>query len=491
MTTGIDAAHREAATPTPTSRCGARTRAGAPCCGPAMANGRCRMHGGASTGPRTAEGMARMIAAKTTHGKYGADGAAARAQDRHLRMVAARIRLLSALRRLLGYLPAEMAARMAQGVPPELRAPMHPSQVAFLARRAADGGREGGAAELAPCAREKEREAVRAEREVQAPWRAAIAFARAARRGERQERAAERVERRARGSERAARRVRAGTLGGETENSRNDPVRGPADGARQACETACATRLAASSAAPVRDARLEHGQGTVSPVATAMGAGRAVGGRIENPRNDPMRCKAAGARWSGEAAGAARHAAALVPPVHGARPRQVSAVMPAIDAGMALGGQTENSRNDPMRGPAGGPRQSGEAAGVARLAAASAAPMHGARPDRGRGSGPPVAPATGVGRSVGGQNENSRNNPLQEPAAPALAAVLGPWAGGVAGGDSRFGRPASTRAALLRGAARVGIWEAGLTRARGSLPAPDSVAAAVRRFMASCRSHTT
>ncbi len=35
-------------------RCGARarTRGGAPCLGPAMPNGRCRMHGGASTGAR-------------------------------------------------------------------------------------------------------------------------------------------------------------------------------------------------------------------------------------------------------------------------------------------------------------------------------------------------------------------------------------------------------------------------------------------------------
>jgi CheY-like chemotaxis protein len=34
-------------------RCGAGTRSGQACRGPAMANGRCRMHGGSSTGPRT------------------------------------------------------------------------------------------------------------------------------------------------------------------------------------------------------------------------------------------------------------------------------------------------------------------------------------------------------------------------------------------------------------------------------------------------------
>ena len=47
-------------------RCGARTRAGCPCKGPAMKNGRCRMHGGASTGPKTPEGRARIAAARTT-----------------------------------------------------------------------------------------------------------------------------------------------------------------------------------------------------------------------------------------------------------------------------------------------------------------------------------------------------------------------------------------------------------------------------------------
>lgn len=40
-------------------RCGARTRNQTKCQAPAMANGRCRMHGGASTGPRTPKGLAR------------------------------------------------------------------------------------------------------------------------------------------------------------------------------------------------------------------------------------------------------------------------------------------------------------------------------------------------------------------------------------------------------------------------------------------------
>ncbi len=49
-------------------RCGALTRAGGSCLGPAMPNGRCRLHGGKSTGPRTAEGLERMRASKITHG---------------------------------------------------------------------------------------------------------------------------------------------------------------------------------------------------------------------------------------------------------------------------------------------------------------------------------------------------------------------------------------------------------------------------------------
>jgi hypothetical protein len=35
-----------------------------------MPNGRCRMHGGKSTGPRSAEGLERMRRANTRHGLY-------------------------------------------------------------------------------------------------------------------------------------------------------------------------------------------------------------------------------------------------------------------------------------------------------------------------------------------------------------------------------------------------------------------------------------
>jgi hypothetical protein len=46
-------------------KCGATTRRGTPCKAPAVwwrGNGRCKLHGGLSTGPRTAEGKARSLA---------------------------------------------------------------------------------------------------------------------------------------------------------------------------------------------------------------------------------------------------------------------------------------------------------------------------------------------------------------------------------------------------------------------------------------------
>jgi hypothetical protein len=49
-------------------RCGAHTRSGTSCRQPAMPNGRCRFHGGLSTGPRTAEGLARSRTARFVHG---------------------------------------------------------------------------------------------------------------------------------------------------------------------------------------------------------------------------------------------------------------------------------------------------------------------------------------------------------------------------------------------------------------------------------------
>lgn len=43
-------------------RCGAKTRKGTSCLCKAMANGRCKLHGGMSTGPRTVKGKRRALA---------------------------------------------------------------------------------------------------------------------------------------------------------------------------------------------------------------------------------------------------------------------------------------------------------------------------------------------------------------------------------------------------------------------------------------------
>ncbi len=50
-------------------RCGAKTRTGCACRQPAMANGRCRLHGGKSTGARTPEGRRRARTARLLHGR--------------------------------------------------------------------------------------------------------------------------------------------------------------------------------------------------------------------------------------------------------------------------------------------------------------------------------------------------------------------------------------------------------------------------------------
>ena len=53
-------------------RCGAKNRKGTACQCPAMPNGRCRLHGGLSTGPKTAEGIERIRKARTKHGRHTA-----------------------------------------------------------------------------------------------------------------------------------------------------------------------------------------------------------------------------------------------------------------------------------------------------------------------------------------------------------------------------------------------------------------------------------
>jgi hypothetical protein len=60
--------------------CGAkaRTKDFRPCRQPAMANGRCRLHGGFSTGAKTKEGRQRIKQANMTHGFFTKEAIAER-----------------------------------------------------------------------------------------------------------------------------------------------------------------------------------------------------------------------------------------------------------------------------------------------------------------------------------------------------------------------------------------------------------------------------
>ena len=66
----------------PGQRCGAKTRRGTACLRPAnKRNGRCRLHGGASSGPRTEQGRAKIAAANTTTGQHTRAMIARRKED--------------------------------------------------------------------------------------------------------------------------------------------------------------------------------------------------------------------------------------------------------------------------------------------------------------------------------------------------------------------------------------------------------------------------
>ena len=66
--------------------CGARTRQGHPCRRAALrGRRRCRLHGGLSTGPRTAEGLERSRRSRWKHGRYSREALEARARERPMR----------------------------------------------------------------------------------------------------------------------------------------------------------------------------------------------------------------------------------------------------------------------------------------------------------------------------------------------------------------------------------------------------------------------
>ena len=68
-------------------KCGAKTRVGAICRCPAMRNGRCRLHGGLSTGPKTPEGRQRIRLALLKHGRYTKEAEQERLEWRELMLV--------------------------------------------------------------------------------------------------------------------------------------------------------------------------------------------------------------------------------------------------------------------------------------------------------------------------------------------------------------------------------------------------------------------
>ena len=102
-------------------RCGARTRGGCACRQPAMSNGRCRLHGGLSTGPRTPEGRRRSQTARLVHGYRMAALISLRSRATH---AARRLRRLTATRaaghgvdRRISISPVPSASTRATAVP--------------------------------------------------------------------------------------------------------------------------------------------------------------------------------------------------------------------------------------------------------------------------------------------------------------------------------------------------------------------------------------
>jgi hypothetical protein len=88
-------------------RCLAKTRRGSSCQKAAIAGkGRCRLHGGASTGPRTVEGRARIAAANFKHGNRTKERLAEnKALAQSNREIWAAFRAEVALMKAGGYLP--------------------------------------------------------------------------------------------------------------------------------------------------------------------------------------------------------------------------------------------------------------------------------------------------------------------------------------------------------------------------------------------------
>ena len=54
------------------------------CKQPAMSNGRCRLHGGKSTGPKTKEGLEKCRLARLKHGNYSKEAILSQKESRKL-----------------------------------------------------------------------------------------------------------------------------------------------------------------------------------------------------------------------------------------------------------------------------------------------------------------------------------------------------------------------------------------------------------------------
>ena len=122
--------------PSKAPRCGAKTRNGAACNAPAMCSAktgkytRCRMHGGASTGPQTEAGLERCRQARWIHGKRSASAVAERTRRAAAhQMACARLRKLERL--LRSPLRSELLGQMGVldlAFPNELPHELAPSQ---------------------------------------------------------------------------------------------------------------------------------------------------------------------------------------------------------------------------------------------------------------------------------------------------------------------------------------------------------------------------
>jgi hypothetical protein len=83
-------------------RCGAKKRRKkTPCGSPAMANGRCRIHGGTSTGPRTPEGIENIRKTHMKHGQRSAEAIRRRKEGMALRREIKRLAELARALRII------------------------------------------------------------------------------------------------------------------------------------------------------------------------------------------------------------------------------------------------------------------------------------------------------------------------------------------------------------------------------------------------------